>query len=86
MDALIVKSANSPDFISPSWTSLKISVRSIWDLSDITLGGFVPSFSVRWSTIAIGLGIAILLGLISGAVPAVLARRLRITEALRHVG
>ncbi|OGF97244.1 MAG: hypothetical protein A2Z06_01485 [Candidatus Glassbacteria bacterium RBG_16_58_8] len=60
--------------------------RIIYDLSGITLGGFVPSFVVRGWTIAIGIGISLLLGVISGLVPAILARRLRITEALRYVG
>jgi putative ABC transport system permease protein len=60
--------------------------RAIYDLTHFTLGGFVPSFVVRGSTIAIGMGISLFLGLVSGIVPAVMASRLRITEALRHVG
>ena len=60
--------------------------RIVYDVSHFTLGGFVPSFVVRGSTISIGMGISLLLGLVSGIVPAVMASRLRITEAIRHVG
>ncbi len=60
--------------------------RLIYDVTDFTMGGFVPSFIVRGSTIGIGMTISLLLGLASGIVPAVTASRLRITVALRHVG
>ena len=60
--------------------------RGIYQATHFTLGGFVASFLVRPSTIAMGLGIALLLGLVSGLVPAVTASRLKITEALRYTG
>ena len=44
----------------------------------------LPGFKIVWETIAMGLTIAVLLGLVVGAVPAVTARRLRIVDALRE--
>ena len=44
----------------------------------------LPGFEIVWQTIAIGLAIAVLLGLVVGAVPAITARRLRIVDALRE--
>jgi putative ABC transport system permease protein len=46
---------------------------------------FLPGFSVRGSTMVLGLLIALLLGLISGAVPAWQAARLSVVQAFRHV-
>ena len=47
---------------------------------------FLPGFSVAAGTIGTGLGIAALLGLVAGAVPAWQSARLSVVEALRHVG
>jgi putative ABC transport system permease protein len=44
----------------------------------------LPGFTVVWQTFAAGLGIALVLGLAVGAVPALTARRLRIVDALRE--
>jgi putative ABC transport system permease protein len=44
----------------------------------------LPGFALAWQTLAVGLAIAVLLGLVVGAVPAVTARRLRIVDALRE--
>jgi putative ABC transport system permease protein len=44
----------------------------------------LPSFEIVWQTIAAGLAIALLLGLVVGAVPALTARKLRIVDALRE--
>jgi putative ABC transport system permease protein len=44
----------------------------------------LPGFEIVWQTIAVGLAIAVLLGLLVGAVPALTARRLRIVDALRE--
>jgi putative ABC transport system permease protein len=49
----------------------------------------IPGFStmiVRWETVAVGIGLAVLMGLVSGAFPAWQASRLRIVDALRKVG
>ncbi len=44
----------------------------------------LPGFEIAWQTIAAGMAIAVLLGLVVGAVPALTARRLRIVDALRE--
>jgi putative ABC transport system permease protein len=44
----------------------------------------LPGFELVWQTIAAGLAIAVLLGLVVGAVPALTARKLRIVDALRE--
>ena len=46
---------------------------------------FFPGFAVRGSTILLGLGIALVLGVISGAVPAWQAARLSVVDAFRRV-
>jgi len=48
------------------------------------LKDILPGFEIVWQTIAVGLAIAVLLGLVVGAVPALTARRLRIVDALRE--
>jgi putative ABC transport system permease protein len=52
------------------------------------VAGFIeeilPGFELVWQTIATGLLIAVLMGLVVGAVPAITARRLRIVDALRE--
>ncbi|HEX7078209.1 MAG TPA: ABC transporter permease [Candidatus Eisenbacteria bacterium] len=52
---------------------------------DFTAGGFFPNFRVLPETVALGLLLAVLMGLLSGLVPAVSASRLRIASALRKV-
>ena len=48
-------------------------------------GGFLPPMSIYWSTVLTGVSIAVLIGAISGLIPAALASRLRIVDALRRV-
>jgi putative ABC transport system permease protein len=45
--------------------------------------GFLPPMTVRWSTVAAGVGMAVLIGAVSGLIPAWQASRLRIVQALR---
>ena len=45
--------------------------------------GFLPPMTVRWSTVTTGIGIAVLIGAVSGLIPALQASRLRIVQALR---
>ncbi len=47
--------------------------------------GLLPGFEVKWGTAAVGLLIAVLLGLASGLVPAWQAARLPIAQTLRRV-
>jgi putative ABC transport system permease protein len=53
--------------------------------SDFNAGGFLPPMTVTWTTVAIGIGIAVLMGAASGLIPAWQASRLRIVDALRRV-
>ena len=47
--------------------------------------GFLPGFDVTVGTLVLGFGIAVLLALASGLVPALNAARLNAVQALRHV-
>lgn len=60
--------------------------RAVFSATDFTAGGFFPSFEVTSGTVVRALGIALSLGLLSGAIPAYNAARLRVVDALRYVG
>ena len=47
--------------------------------------GFLPPLVVEWSTVFTGIAIALLIGAVSGLIPAVQASRLKIVDALRRV-
>jgi len=47
--------------------------------------GLLPIFLLSWSSFGLGLVAAVLVGLAAGAIPAVLAMRLRIVDALRRI-
>ena len=47
-------------------------------------GGFLPIFLLKNADLVLGIALAVLLGLLAGALPAVTAMRLRITDALRR--
>lgn len=53
--------------------------------SGFNFGGFLPPMTVYWSTVALGIGMAVLVGAVSGLVPAWQAARLDIVTALRRV-
>ena len=48
-------------------------------------GGFLPPMSIYWSTVLTGIGIAALVGAVSGLVPAWQAAQLKIVDAFRRV-
>jgi putative ABC transport system permease protein len=52
---------------------------------NFTAGGMFPNFRVLPETLALGMGLAIVMGLLSGLVPAVRAARLDIAGSLRKV-
>jgi putative ABC transport system permease protein len=56
-----------------------------FDGTEFQGAGFLPGFEVKWVTIAIGMAIAVVLGLISGLVPAWQATRLPVAGTLRRV-
>lgn len=47
--------------------------------------GFLPPMTVSWATVAVGVGLALVMGAVSGLIPAWQASRLRIVDALRRV-
>lgn len=53
--------------------------------STTALNSILPGFAVTWSTVLVGMAIAVLLGIVSGAVPAWQAARLSVVQALRRV-
>jgi putative ABC transport system permease protein len=53
--------------------------------SAFNAGGFLPPMTVSWATVTAGIAIAVLMGVVSGLVPAWQASRLRIVDALRRV-
>ncbi len=52
---------------------------------NFTAGGFLPGFGVRPATLALGFGVALVLVVASGIVPALRAARLSVVTALRSV-
>jgi putative ABC transport system permease protein len=60
--------------------------RLVFAATDFTAGGMLPRFVVTDGTVAAGIGLALLLGGVSGAAPAWTAARLRVVDALRHTG
>ena len=48
-------------------------------------GGFAPVFAVSPANAVLGIGISALIGVVAGTIPAILAARLRIVDALRRV-
>ena len=48
-------------------------------------GGFLPPMTVTWTTVAVGIAVAVLMGATSGLIPALQASRLKIVDALRRV-
>jgi putative ABC transport system permease protein len=53
--------------------------------SSFNAGGFLPPMTVSWATVAAGIAIAVLMGAVSGLIPAWQASRLKIVDALRRV-
>ena len=49
-------------------------------------GGFLADFGVNYGTVALGLGISAVVGLIGALIPALRASRMSIADALRYVG
>jgi putative ABC transport system permease protein len=63
-----------------------VLARVVYDVSGFTGGGFFPSFVVTFDTMGRATGIAVVMGVLSGAIPAWNASRLKVVDALRHVG
>jgi putative ABC transport system permease protein len=48
-------------------------------------GGFVPEITVNNANLAIGVGLSAVIGIVAGLIPATMASRLKIVDALRRV-
>jgi putative ABC transport system permease protein len=48
-------------------------------------GGFIPAFGVNNWNVIVGLGLSVLIGLLAALIPATMASRLKIVDALRRV-
>jgi putative ABC transport system permease protein len=48
-------------------------------------GGFIPEIRVNYSNVAIGVGLSAVIGIVAGVIPATMASRLKIVDALRRV-
>jgi putative ABC transport system permease protein len=59
--------------------------KGLIEWSGFNFGGFLPPMSVYWSTVFTGIAMALLMGAVSGLIPAWQASRLRIVDALRRV-
>jgi len=51
----------------------------------LQVGAFIPVFGVNNSNLVMGLGLSAVIGLLAGLIPATMASRLRIVDALRRV-
>ena len=59
--------------------------RAIVNPSVFSGGGFIPPFGVSTFNLFVGLGLGAVIGALSGAIPATMAARLKIVDALRRV-
>jgi putative ABC transport system permease protein len=48
-------------------------------------GGFIPAFGVNNANVAVGIGLSLLIGMLAALIPASMASRLKIVDALRRV-
>jgi putative ABC transport system permease protein len=48
-------------------------------------GGFIPEITVNNTNVAIGVGLSAVIGIVAGVIPATMASRLKIVDALRRV-
>ena len=48
-------------------------------------GGFIPAIGVNNANIAVGLALSVVIGVLAGLIPATMASRLKIVDALRRV-
>ncbi|MBZ0272856.1 ABC transporter permease [bacterium] len=63
-----------------------IASKLLIEKSGFNAGGMLPPMSVHWATVAAGVGVTLVVGAVSGMVPAWQAARLKIVDAMRRVG
>jgi putative ABC transport system permease protein len=59
--------------------------RAIVNPNFLNAGGFIPEIGVNNTNVAVGLALSVLIGVLAGAIPATMASRLKIVDALRRV-
>ena len=59
--------------------------RAIVNPDFLSAGSFIPAIGVNNSNMITGLGLSILIGVLAGLIPATMASRLKIVDALRRV-
>jgi putative ABC transport system permease protein len=59
--------------------------RAIVNPNFLQAGGFIPEIGVTNANVLTGLALSVLIGLLAGAIPATMASRLKIVDALRRV-
>jgi putative ABC transport system permease protein len=64
---------------------LGIGLAKLFTMGGDPTGGMLPIFYLGWDSVALGLGLAVVVGLLAGAIPAITAQRLKIVDALRRV-
>jgi putative ABC transport system permease protein len=64
---------------------LGLGLAKLFTLSGDPTGGMLPMFYLPWSSLALGGVLALCVGAVAGALPAVAAMRLRVVDALRRV-
>ena len=59
--------------------------RAIVNPDFLQAGGFIPEIGVNNTNVVVGLGLSVLIGVFAGLIPATMASRLKIVDALRRV-
>ena len=59
--------------------------RAIVNPNVLQAGGFIPAIGVNNANVITGLGLSVLIGVLAGLIPATMASRLKIVDALRRV-
>jgi len=62
-----------------------LGARTIFRFTGASMGGFLANFSVTTGTVVLCLGVSLLIGFLSGGIPAWSAARVRIVDGLRQV-
>jgi putative ABC transport system permease protein len=62
-----------------------VLARAVFSGDLLTVSSFIPAFGVSTENVAVGVALSALIGVLAGIVPATMASRLRIVDALRRV-
>ena len=65
--------------------AIGLALAKLFTLGGDPTRGMLASFYLPWSSIGLGLGLALLVGAVAGALPAISAMRLRVADALGRV-